>query len=62
MITNATTTHGQRRRFVPDGGCQGTVVVLAGLAGGGVESDIFRSMGFLFASQKTLKRVLQFIM
>src|SRR5208283_4074169 len=46
MITNATTTHTQWRRCLPDAGCQGTFGVLSELAGSGVESDIFRSIGF----------------
>src|ERR1035438_1949456 len=45
-ITNATTTHTQWRRCLPDGGCQGTVGVFSERAGSGVKSDIFRSIGF----------------
>jgi hypothetical protein len=45
-ITNATTIHTQRWYCLPDRGCQGAVGILAERAGGGVESDIFRSIGF----------------
>jgi hypothetical protein len=54
MITNAATTHAQRRRFVPDTGFEGTVGDAPEGAGCGVESDIFSSMGFLFASHKNI--------
>src|ERR1017187_9134127 len=53
MITNATTIHAQRRRFLPDAGCKGMVWASSGRAGGGVESDIFNSIRFSFRqSQK----------
>jgi hypothetical protein len=48
MITNATTTHTQRRRFLPDVGCEGIFWDSSERAGCSVESDIFNSIRFSF--------------
>jgi hypothetical protein len=55
MINNAITTHAQWRRFLLDAGCKGTFGASSERAGCGVESDIFNSIRFFFASHKNIE-------
>ena len=54
-ITNATITHIQRWRFLPDAGFEGTFRDSSERAGCGVESDILTPFDFFFASHKNVK-------